>query len=146
MPKRRRNPYFRRIMVRYDGSAQADKAVEVAFSFAQSTDCKVLLLAVVCVPKPATIVEVHAVLDEAREGFEKRFTQISRAAEELDVELETAVVVGHPVDQILRRTETDHMDLIILGHRVRSWFARIVLETFSEKLLRHARCPVMLVQ
>jgi nucleotide-binding universal stress UspA family protein len=40
MPKRRRNPYFRKILVGYDGSPQADKAVEVAFSLAQLTDCK----------------------------------------------------------------------------------------------------------
>jgi nucleotide-binding universal stress UspA family protein len=146
MPNRRRNPYFRRILVGYDGLPQADKAVEVAFSLAQSTDCKVLIFAVAPPPKPATMVELRAMLDEAQERFENGFARISRKAEELGVQLETAIVVGDPVEQIVHRTETEHMDLIILGHPARSWFARMVPQSVSGKLLRYVRCPVMLVQ
>jgi nucleotide-binding universal stress UspA family protein len=145
MPKRRRNPYFRRILVGYDGSPQADRAVEVAFSLAELTDCKVLVLAVASLPKPATMVEVRAVLDDARECFDRQFLRISRDAEALNVELTTGIVVGQPVEQIVRRTQIEHTDLIILGHHAKSWFRRMSLESAAGKLLRYAKCPVMLV-
>lgn len=145
MPRRRRNAYFRNILVGYDGSPQADKAVEVSFSLAQLTDCKVLVLAVASLPKPAPMIEVRAVLDEARERFDKHFMRISRDAEALNVELTTAMIVGQPVEQIVRRTQIEQIDLIILGYDAKSWFARMSLESAAGKLLRYAKCPVMLV-
>ena len=56
MNGRRHNPHFRKIMVGYDGSAQAEKAVEVAISLAQCTDSTVLIFAVARPPEPATSV------------------------------------------------------------------------------------------
>jgi nucleotide-binding universal stress UspA family protein len=132
-------------VVGYDGSPQADKAVEVAFSFAQLTDCKVLVLAIASLPKPATMVEVHTVFDDAQECFDKQFMRIARDAEALNVDLATAMVVGQPVEQIVRRTQIEHVDLIILGHHAKSWFARMSIESAAGKLLRYAKCPVMLV-
>ncbi len=145
MPHRRQNPHFRKIMVGYDGSNQADKAVEVALSLAQSVDCKVLIFAVARPPEPATMVEVDAMLDDAREHYEENFKKLLKCAEELDVELETAIAVGHPVQQIVHRAEADHIDLIVLGRRGRSRFERMLVGSTAEKVLRYAHCPVMVV-
>jgi nucleotide-binding universal stress UspA family protein len=145
MPHRRQNPHFRKIMVGYDGSKPADKAVEVALSLAQSVDCKVLVFAVARPPEPATMVEVDAMLDDAREHYEESFKKISKCAQELDVELETAIAVGHPIQQIVHRAETDHVDLIVLGRRGRTKFERMLVGSTAEKVLRYAHCPVMIV-
>ena len=47
-------------------------------------------------------------LDDAREPFEASSKAITKHAEELDVELETAIAVGHPIQQIVQRAEQDH--------------------------------------
>jgi nucleotide-binding universal stress UspA family protein len=143
---RRQNPHFRKVMVGYDGSKQADKAVEIAFSLAQSTDCKVLIFAVARPPEPATRVEVDAMLDDAREHFEESFKRITKGAEEQGVNLETAIAVGHPIQQIVHRAEADHVDLIILGRRGMSRFEKMLVGSTSEKVLRYAHCPVMVVR
>jgi len=62
----RRHSQFKKILIGYDGSAQADKATESALALAQSFDSKVLLFAVARPPEPATMVEVDAMLDDAR--------------------------------------------------------------------------------
>ena len=36
-------------------------------------------------------------------------------AEELDVEVEIAIAVGHPIQQMVNRAEQDRFDLIVLG-------------------------------
>jgi len=146
MPRRRQNPHFRKIMIGYDGSPQADKAAEVAFSFARSVDCKVLLFAVARPPEPATRVEVEAMLEDAQEHFEVNFKKLTLRAVELDVDLETAIAVGHPVEQIVHRAEMDHVDLIVLGRRGMSRFEKMIVGSTSEKVLRYAHCPVMVVR
>jgi nucleotide-binding universal stress UspA family protein len=82
-----------------------------------SLDAKVLLFAVARPPEPATMVEVDAMLDDAREHFEEQFKKIVQRAKDLEVELQTDIAVGHPVEQIVHRAETDHVDLIVLGRR-----------------------------
>jgi nucleotide-binding universal stress UspA family protein len=142
----RRHSPFQKILVGFDGSPQSEKATEVALSLARSLDSKVLLFAVARPAEPATMVELDAMLDDAREHFEEKFKKIVRRAKDLDVELETDIAVGHPVEQIVHRAETDRIDLIILGRRGVSRFERFIIGSTSEKVLRYAHCPVLVVR
>ena len=113
----RRHSQFKKILIGYDGSAQEEKATETALELARSLDAKVLRFAVARPPEPATMVEVDAMLDDAREHFEEQFKKITQHAKDLGIEFKTAIAVGHPVEQIVHRAETDHVDLIVLGRR-----------------------------
>jgi nucleotide-binding universal stress UspA family protein len=141
----RRSSQFKTILIGYDGSAQSDKATESGLALAQSLDAKVLLFAVARPPEPATMVEVSAMLDDAREHFEEQFKKIIQRAKDLDVELSSDIAVGHPVEQIVHRAEADHVDLIVLGRRGKSRFERMLVGSTAEKVLRYAHCPVMVV-
>ncbi len=92
------------------------------------------------------MVELNAMLDDAREHFEEKFKKIIERAKDLDVELETDIAVGHPVEQIVHRAATDHVDLIVLGRRGMSRFEMMIVGSTSEKVLRYAHCPVMVVR
>jgi nucleotide-binding universal stress UspA family protein len=142
----RRQSQFKKMLIGYDGSAPSDKATESALTLAQSLDSKVLLFAVARPPEPATMVEVDAMLDDAREHFEAQFKKIVQRAKELGVELQTDIAVGHPVEQIVHRAEIDHVDLIVLGRRGKSRFEKMLVGSTAEKVLRYAHCPVMVVR
>jgi len=142
----RRHSQFKKILIGYDGSAQSDRATESALALARSLDAKALLFAVARPPEPATIVEVDAMLDDAREHFEQQFGKIIQRAKDMGVELQTDIVVGHPVEQIVHRAEMDHVDLIVLGRRGRSRFEKMLVGSTAEKVLRYAHCPVMVVR
>lgn len=142
----RRHSQFKKILVGYDGSAQSDKATESALALAQSLDSSLLLFAVARPPEPATMVELDAMLDDAREHFEAQFKKIIQRAKDLGVELQTDIAVGHPVEQIVHRAETDHVDLIVLGRRGKSRFEKMLVGSTAEKVLRYAHCPVMVVR
>lgn len=142
----RRHSQFKKILIAYDGSGQADKATEAALALAHSLDAKILLFAVARPPEPATMVEVDAMLDDAREHFEAQFNRIVQRAKDLDFEVETDIAVGHPVEQIVHRAESDHIDLIVLGQRGKSRFERMLVGSTAEKVLRYAHCPVMVVK
>jgi nucleotide-binding universal stress UspA family protein len=142
----RRHSQFKKILIGFDGSPQSEKATESALALARSLDAKVLLFAVARPPEPATIVEVDAMLDDAREHFEAQFRKIAQRASDLEVELDSAIVVGHPVEQIVHRAELDRVDLIVLGRRGKSRFEKMLVGSTAEKVLRYAHCPVMVVR
>ncbi|HUJ82171.1 MAG TPA: universal stress protein, partial [Candidatus Acidoferrales bacterium] len=83
----RRHSQFKKMLIAYDGSAPSDKATESALALAQSLDAKVLLFAVARPPEPATMVEVDAMLDDAREHFGEQFKKIIQRARDIGVEL-----------------------------------------------------------
>jgi nucleotide-binding universal stress UspA family protein len=145
MTGNRHNPNFRKLLVGYDGSPESDKAVDMAFSLASCVDAAVLIFAVARPPEPPTSVELEAVLDDAREHYEECFKKIAEKAHERHLEIQTAIAVGHPGEQIIHRAEKDGIDLIILGRRGRSMISRMMLGSVSERVLRYANCPVMVV-
>jgi|SRR5208282_4997608 nucleotide-binding universal stress UspA family protein len=142
----RRRSQFKRILIGFDGSSQSEKATEIGLSVAQSLDSQVLLFAVARPPEPATMVELSAMLDDAREHFEEKFKKVEQRAKDLEVEFETNIAVGHPVEQIVHRAEADRVDLIVLGRRGMSRFEKMIVGSTSEKVLRYAHCPVMVVR
>jgi len=145
MTGKRHNPQFGKLLVGFDGSKESEKALDAAFSLAKSMDSSVFILSVARPPEPATSVEVQAVLDNAKEQFEENFNRIREKASEYNIDLQTATAVGHPAEQIIRRAQEDGVDLIILGRRGRSMLSRIMLGSVSERTLRYAHCPVMVV-
>jgi nucleotide-binding universal stress UspA family protein len=145
MTGKRQNPHFRKLLVGYDGSPQSEKAVDMAFSLAQCLDATILIFAVARPPEPATSVELEAVLDDAREHYQEGFKKIMEKARGRDLSVQTAMAVGHPAEQVIHRAEVDGIDLIILGRRGRSMISRMMLGSVSERVLRYAHCPVMVI-
>jgi nucleotide-binding universal stress UspA family protein len=145
MPGRRQS-IFKQILVGFDGSEQSKKAGDTAMGLARCLDAKILFLAVARPPEPATSVELEAVLDDAKEHFEQAFIAVWDAAKNAEVEIRTDIVVGHPAEQIIHRAELDKVDLIVLGRRGTSTFHKWILGSVSEKVLRYAHCPVMVLK
>ena len=84
-------------------------------------------------------------LDDAREHYQEGFKKILEKAGAYDLEVKTDMAVEHPGEQIIHRAEVDGIDLIILGRRGRSMISRMMLGSVSERVLRYAHCPVMVV-
>jgi nucleotide-binding universal stress UspA family protein len=105
----------------------------------------VLVFAVIRPPEPASRVELNAVLEEAREHYEQNFISLRQQAKLKGVELETDIAVGHPAEQIVHRAERANISLVVMGRRGMSIFHRWMLGSISERVLRYAHCPVMVV-
>jgi len=144
--KRRHNPYFRKLLVGFDGSTHAEKAADVAMELAECLDVEILLLAVARLPEPATIVEVDAMLDDAREHYATAFEALMEKAKQRHLGMTTDIAVGHPAEQIIRRAEAGGFDLVLLGHRGTSMFEKLIMGSISERVLKYAHCPVMIVR
>jgi nucleotide-binding universal stress UspA family protein len=130
---------IQRILVAFDASPHAEHALDVALSMAGDMKAKLFILAVIRPPEPAESAEFNAVLDEGRERYENSFVLIRERAKEKEM------VVGHPAEQILHQADTIQASLIVMGKRSHTLLHRWMIGSNSERVLKYAHCPVMIV-
>lgn len=62
------------------------------------------------------------------------------------IEVRCQLVSGQPTDQILSWAQDGAYDLIIMGTHGRSGLAHLFMGSVTEKVLRHAPCPVLAIR
>lgn len=136
---------FQRILVAFDGSPHAEHALNFAFSLAADARAALYVLSVIRPPEPAESAEFHAVLDDERERFEGYFRPMRERAKEKEIELETEIAVGHPAKQIIHAADKMQASVIVMGKRSHTILHRWMLGSNTERVLKYALCPVMIV-
>ena len=63
-----------------------------------------------------------------------------------DVAIEAIIKQGIPYDDILREQEEKDIDLIVIASHGRTGIKRILIGSVAEKVIRAAKCPVMLLR
>ena len=140
------NGRLRRILVGYDASAESEKALKIALALGESTDSKVLVLAVARPSEPETPGKAASLLNGARERLERALTELRGRVQKNGSKIETQVAAGHPAEAIISKAREDNADLIVLGYRGTSTLDQLTLGSISEQVLSHASCPVMVTR
>lgn len=109
---------FRKILVGYDGSEPARKALVTALELARAFRGEVAALAVVRPPEFAELEgEIENALEEAAGPLAEAFAQARALAKAQGVTLHLHRRVGHPAEVLIRYAEEGQFDLIVLGRR-----------------------------
>ena len=137
---------FRKILVAFDGSEPAETAFRTGLDLAGRLGAELLVFAVARPPEPSTRVELEAVLDYAKEHFEAAFARLRGEAAGRSVPVRTETAIGHPAQQIVQHAEAERVDLIVVGNRGLTLVQRWMLGSVSERVIRHAHCPVLVVR
>jgi nucleotide-binding universal stress UspA family protein len=137
---------YRRILVGYDGSASGDKAFQSALSLAKSHGAELHVLTVARPPEIGDEVESEAVIENSREHHRRLLAPLRKKAAQEGVKAHFEVAVGHPAEQILYHADHHGADLIVVGDRGRSKFARLLLGSVSKTVVQYAGRPVLVVR
>ncbi len=138
---------FKKILVGYDGSENAKRALMVALDLAKKYGSELTAASVAHVPDYAgTRDEVNGVIEDARRFFEKGFEEAKDLASKEGVNLNTVVLVGHPGDALTRLAEKEGYDLLVVGARGLSGIKRYIMGSVSTHVVRLAHCPVLVVK
>jgi nucleotide-binding universal stress UspA family protein len=125
----------RRILVAYDGSADAELALRWAAEEARATGRGLRVVTVDdAITSPWGAAAVYRG-EDVLAGVEERFA-------DLDVELESRV--GHVTGELLRASVSD--DLLVVGSRGHGRAEDLLIGSVSQHLARHAPCPVVVVR
>jgi nucleotide-binding universal stress UspA family protein len=135
-----------RIVVGFDGSEHARKALERAADIANGATIAVVSSANIerLVRDPS-----GAVLPEDPAEVEARTKALAEAREYLEGRGFTGVYVeghGNPADVIVQEAEESGADLIVVGTRGLNAAQRLIMGSVSTNVVHHAPCDVLVVR
>ena len=141
---------FEKILVPLDGSPLAERALTPALALAQQGHGEVILLSV---PYAKQIV----VEDWDNYGFDQSLEQsqqeltaylegLKAKKAQPDLTLKTVVEVGDEASVIVDMAVDEEIDLIVMATHGRSGISRWMLGSITERVLRHAPCPVLVIR
>jgi nucleotide-binding universal stress UspA family protein len=150
------------IVVGYDGTTPAERALQRAAEYARALAAQVL---VVSVAAPRPIADVGAPgafglapfylypaeeLGNAGERNEQLWEQHRERVRTLfadaDLHVEFAGVAGEPAQELIDAAEQHDADLIVVGTRDPGFLERLVGGSVSQNVARRARCDVLIVR
>lgn len=137
---------YRKILVGYDGSEAGTKAFNTALELAAKHGAELYVLSVARPPDIGDDVETEAVVENSREYHRKLLEPLKPTVAKARVNGQFDVAVGHPAEQIIYYADRNGVDLIVMGDRGRSKFARLLLGSVSKQVVEHADRPVMVVR
>jgi nucleotide-binding universal stress UspA family protein len=137
---------FGKIMLGYDDSEPAKKALDLALDLASKYRSSLDVVSVVRPPEYLSEKDSLAVVDNSR-SIQKRMLQSLRPkVDALGVNARFEVLVGSPGDQLLHYAEHEYVDLIIVGHTGKSFLEALRMGSVSKQVMQHAPCAVLVVR
>lgn len=135
---------IRSILVATDGSAAADEALERALALAEQIGAAVHVLAVV----NTTTNPMHFGVDdigELQRTKERLVDDLVATVGDRNVEIQGAIRRGRPATAILSYAEEHAIDMLVVGRTGRSRVADMLLGSTTDRLVREASVPVVVV-
>lgn len=137
---------YKKILLAYDGSAPADKAFAHAVDLATRYQASLDVIAVARIPEFGDDVETEAILENSQKHYEKVLAPLKEQIASQGMRACFEIAVGHPAEQIIYYAEKNDVDLIVMGHRGKTFFDRWRLGSVSKQVIHYAHCDVLVVR
>ncbi|MCI0682157.1 MAG: universal stress protein [Gemmataceae bacterium] len=136
---------IRTILFGADFSKHSEHAFALAAALARDYSARLIIAHVRELPAVA-VGEFGAApaLGEDLDDAKARLFAIKPA--EATVAVEHVLVTGTPAVDLLELSETHHADLIVVGSHGRTGLARLLMGSVAERIVRGAKCPVLVVK
>ncbi|WP_440951460.1 universal stress protein [Methanococcoides sp. FTZ1] len=138
------------IMIATDGSENVKNAISYGIEIAKATGCKVHAVYVVS--------DEHAEVARRDLGFAKAIEQnladegkratadVEEAGRRFSVVVESILLKGRPVDEIINYSEKNDVDMIVMGTLGLTGVKRLLIGSVAENVVRHSKVPVLVVR
>ena len=145
------NVSIHRILCATDFSPPAQQAQNYASTLAEKLWAELHLLHVVVEPLPLPGPKGSWILPEAvlPSLIQKAELELATHTEAIALTTDSrpicTVMVGYPIEQILKYVKDNEIDLIAVGTQGHTGLSRLLLGSVAEKIVRLATCPVLTV-
>jgi nucleotide-binding universal stress UspA family protein len=135
-----------KVLIGYDGSEAAKKAVEFGLDLARKYAADIYVLAVASVPEFGGMVESEALIEQSRHHCEHSLQMLkARLSGEL-LAITYEVDIGSPAVRLVMYAERHGIDHIVVGHRGHTLFERWLLGSVAKQVMAYAACSVTVVR
>lgn len=136
------------ILVAYDGSHPAQRAVEHAVS--TYPDEEIILLGVVEASDGSIEAGIDLIQEKLKTVRDETSEEVSEEVKELvrksDVDFRMETVVGKPSRAIVSFADENDVDVIVIGSHGRAGVSRVLLGNVAENVVRRAPTTVTVVR
>jgi nucleotide-binding universal stress UspA family protein len=138
---------FQRILLAWDGSRAARRALDIAIDLARRYEAEVVAASVAHSPAHAeTEGDRRESVEAARRYLVQSLNGVRDRADRVGVPLEQVVIEGdHPAEDVLAYAHEHGFDLVVAGHHRRGKAGRFLLHGLAEQLVAKSSVPVLLV-
>jgi len=140
---------YKKILIATDGSKNSERAVQHGIKLAKPLNAEVIGTYIIDISAFLTLPETVVwdnVKDLLHKEGEKAAEFIKKEAEKEGVRVKTIVKEGSPSKDIVEIAEKENADVIIVGTAGRTGLDRFLLGSISEKVVRTAKCPVIVIK
>jgi nucleotide-binding universal stress UspA family protein len=141
---------IRRILVPFDFSKPAEKALRYAVSFARQSGAKISLLHVQPIPyypmEMGYLPVGVPVSEPSAKTLREQLTADARRLVPGEMLDRTLLRTGTAFDEICRAARESRTDLIIIATHGYTGLQHVLLGSTAERVVRHAPCPVLIVR
>lgn len=140
-----------RILCPMDFSEFSAKSYEYAHSLARHYDARLFLEHVIqpltmMYPDFAFPVSFNQIYSNLTEDAEKQLKEVVKNYSLNGIHPEMVVREGFPTDAILEFADLNNINLIVMGTHGRRGIDRLAMGSVTERILRKAHCPVLVVR
>lgn len=139
---------MKKILIATDGSPAARDAVDFGLGLAEQHKAQVAVVHVTDEPSwtGTALGSSSAVPGWPAPEAHVSLTEAAELAAQRGMSVETELLAGEPVNEIVAYADAIDPDLIVVGSRGRGALASAVLGSVSLGVLHEARCPVLVVR
>jgi len=144
---------LRRILVPTDFSGCANYALAYAATIARAANAMVICVNVVEPIVPAVgytgMVEAMPIAEmseQMEDSAERELPGVMNCEELRGLKVEEVIGHGDAAAEIVRVADEREVDLIVISSHGRTGLGRIIFGSTAEAVVRHARCPVLVVK
>lgn len=138
------------IMVPYDQSEPANRALEFAIDLAKKYSAKISVVACIVpqIPMDPTLEQSYEqMLEFMRQNAASAISKLESRIDELKIPVKAKVLEGISItDVLLSYAESHKVDLIVMGSRGLGGFKKLLLGSVASGLSQHSTCPVLIVK
>ena len=148
---------YNKILLTSDGSKNSEKAIAHALTIAEYEDAEIIILNVVDsvyltgLPEEDLITKSEMILEEESKKVTSRVETIIKEIEEekgengKDIKMSTRTIEGNAADVILKISEKEDIDLIVIASSGKHMLDRFLLGSVTEKTVRHSKVPILVI-
>jgi nucleotide-binding universal stress UspA family protein len=140
----------RQILIATDGSETANEAADFGIEMVGCSGAKIYAVYIIDTTPYRSVSLDKIWSKETLEEFERvgheATSYIEKIGKAAGAEVETRVIRGNPAEKIISFAEDNNIDMIIVGSLGKGRYERAVIGSVSEKIVKHAKVPVMVVR